>query len=206
MLTMATLDGDEKFDASALGTAGEVAEEMVGDWGYLFFRNCKGSKAASILLRVSNSRLRSLPRDNDAPHPLPPSKSEEARLRQVLLHMACRTLSSLGTTGHKKSSRLCVKVRLSVCVEVSVYVCKRVRDCMCASVRVCACVCVRACVFDFAPSPRLATPACCLMAKRPVFFQHTTRLLVTLGKADAILAPTIAASETVIVMGGTLSR
>ena len=51
-LTMATLEGDEVFDVSALGTCAQVSEERVGDWDYLFFTGCKAAKAATIILRV----------------------------------------------------------------------------------------------------------------------------------------------------------
>ncbi|KAL8452975.1 hypothetical protein Emag_002061 [Eimeria magna] len=53
-LTLATLEGDEVLDPAALGTCTEVCEERVGDWDYLFFRGCKTSKAATIILRGAN--------------------------------------------------------------------------------------------------------------------------------------------------------
>ncbi|KAL8431935.1 hypothetical protein Efla_002772 [Eimeria flavescens] len=53
-LTLATLEGDELLDPSSLGTCAEVCEERVGDWDYLFFRGCKTSKAATVILRGAN--------------------------------------------------------------------------------------------------------------------------------------------------------
>ncbi|XP_026193573.1 T-complex protein 1 subunit alpha [Cyclospora cayetanensis] len=53
-LTLATLEGDEFFDPAALGSCAEVCEERVGDWDYLFFRGCKTSKAATVILRGAN--------------------------------------------------------------------------------------------------------------------------------------------------------
>ncbi|KAL8444084.1 hypothetical protein Emed_006371 [Eimeria media] len=53
-LTLATLEGDEVLDPAALGSCTEVCEERVGDWDYLFFRGCKTSKAATIILRGAN--------------------------------------------------------------------------------------------------------------------------------------------------------
>ncbi|CDI78392.1 TCP-1/cpn60 family chaperonin, putative [Eimeria acervulina] len=56
-LTMATLEGDEVFDVSALGTCAQVSEERVGDWDYLFFTGCKAAKAATIILRGANEYM-----------------------------------------------------------------------------------------------------------------------------------------------------
>jgi len=53
-LTLATLDGDEKFDPSFLGHCEEVVEERVGDWDYIFFKGPKSTKATSIILRGAN--------------------------------------------------------------------------------------------------------------------------------------------------------
>jgi len=50
-LTLATLDGDERFDPALLGHCEEVVEERVGDWDYIFFKGPKSSKATSIILR-----------------------------------------------------------------------------------------------------------------------------------------------------------
>ncbi|KEP59857.1 UNVERIFIED_CONTAM: T-complex protein 1 subunit alpha, putative [Hammondia hammondi] len=57
VLTMATLDGDEKFDASCLGTCEEVYEERIGDWDHLLFKGCKGGKAATVILRGANEYM-----------------------------------------------------------------------------------------------------------------------------------------------------
>merc|ERR1719476_307561 len=54
ILTMATLEGDEEFDAGNLGTAEEVCEQRVGDNDFLFIKGCSQSKAATILLRGAN--------------------------------------------------------------------------------------------------------------------------------------------------------
>jgi len=53
-LTLATLDGDEKFEPSFLGQCDEVVEETVGDWDYIFFKGPKSTKATSIILRGAN--------------------------------------------------------------------------------------------------------------------------------------------------------
>merc|ERR1719456_663580 len=53
-LTLATLDGDEKFEASSLGHAEEVNETRVGDNDYIFVKGCKASKATTVLLRGAN--------------------------------------------------------------------------------------------------------------------------------------------------------
>jgi len=54
ILTMATIDGDEAFDTSYLGTAEEVCEQRVGDNDFIFIKGCSQSKAATILLRGAN--------------------------------------------------------------------------------------------------------------------------------------------------------
>lgn len=54
LLTMATMDGDEAFDASFLGSAEEVAEQRVGDNDFVFIKGCSATKAATILLRGAN--------------------------------------------------------------------------------------------------------------------------------------------------------
>merc|ERR1719253_1579650 len=54
ILTMATLDGDEAYDASNLGHADEVMEQRVGDNDFIFIKGCSQSKAATILLRGAN--------------------------------------------------------------------------------------------------------------------------------------------------------
>merc|ERR1719253_1815358 len=54
ILTMATLEGDEAYDASNLGHADEVMEQRVGDNDFIFIKGCSQSKAATILLRGAN--------------------------------------------------------------------------------------------------------------------------------------------------------
>jgi len=54
LLTMATMEGDEAFEASNLGSAEEVCEQRVGDNDFIFMKGCAGSKAATILLRGAN--------------------------------------------------------------------------------------------------------------------------------------------------------
>merc|ERR1711884_95111 len=54
MLTLATMEGDEAFDAAYLGEAEEVVEERVGDNDFIFINNAKASKAATILMRGAN--------------------------------------------------------------------------------------------------------------------------------------------------------
>merc|ERR1712050_225377 len=48
------MDGDEDFDASALGTAEEVCDQRVGDNDFIFIKGCSASKAATLLLRGAN--------------------------------------------------------------------------------------------------------------------------------------------------------
>merc|ERR1719444_657281 len=57
LLTMATLDGDEEFEASYLGAAESVVEERLGDNDFVFFKGCTASKAATILLRGANEYM-----------------------------------------------------------------------------------------------------------------------------------------------------
>eukprot|EP00439_Symbiodinium_sp_Y106_P005143 s6049_g1.t1 len=54
LLTLATVEGDEAFDASYAGSADEVINERVGDNDFVFIKGCKASKACSILLRGAN--------------------------------------------------------------------------------------------------------------------------------------------------------
>ncbi|CEM18473.1 unnamed protein product [Vitrella brassicaformis CCMP3155] len=53
-LTLATLDGDEKFDPGNLGHADEVCEERVGDNDFIFIKGCKSARSTSLLLRGAN--------------------------------------------------------------------------------------------------------------------------------------------------------
>merc|ERR1712232_506765 len=54
LLTMATMEGDEDFDPSCLGTAEEVCEQRVGDNDFVFIKGCSATKAATLLLRGAN--------------------------------------------------------------------------------------------------------------------------------------------------------
>eukprot|EP00929_Paragymnodinium_shiwhaense_P030465 TRINITY_DN17265_c0_g1_i1.p1 TRINITY_DN17265_c0_g1~~TRINITY_DN17265_c0_g1_i1.p1 ORF type:complete len:548 (+),score=206.74 TRINITY_DN17265_c0_g1_i1:78-1721(+) len=54
ILTMATLEGDEAFDAKNLGSAEEVMEQRVGDNDFVFLKGCPAHKASTILLRGAN--------------------------------------------------------------------------------------------------------------------------------------------------------
>merc|ERR1712217_457933 len=54
LLTMATMEGDEAFESSYLGTAEEVVEQRVGDNDFIFIKGCAATKAATILLRGAN--------------------------------------------------------------------------------------------------------------------------------------------------------
>ena len=52
--TMADMEGDEVFDAAALGTCTEVSEERVGDGNLFYFRGCKVGSACTVVLRGAN--------------------------------------------------------------------------------------------------------------------------------------------------------
>jgi len=54
ILTMATLEGDEAFDAKNLGKCDEVLEKRVGDNDFIFMKGCPGHRASTILLRGAN--------------------------------------------------------------------------------------------------------------------------------------------------------
>mmetsp|Transcript_5390 Transcript_5390/g.11892 ORF Transcript_5390/g.11892 Transcript_5390/m.11892 type:complete len:545 (+) Transcript_5390:93-1727(+) len=54
MLSMATMEGDEAFDAKNLGSAEEVSDQRVGDNDFIFVKGCSATKAATILLRGAN--------------------------------------------------------------------------------------------------------------------------------------------------------
>merc|ERR1719336_819846 len=54
---MATLEGDEAFEARYLGAAESVVEERLGDNEFIFFKGCTASKAATILLRGANDYM-----------------------------------------------------------------------------------------------------------------------------------------------------
>jgi len=57
LLTMADMDGEEKFDPQCLGSADEVVEQRVGDNDFLFIKGCSATKAATILLRGANEYM-----------------------------------------------------------------------------------------------------------------------------------------------------
>jgi len=56
-LTMATMEGDEDFDASTVGTADEVVDQRVGDNDFVFIKGCSATKACTILLRGANEMM-----------------------------------------------------------------------------------------------------------------------------------------------------
>eukprot|EP00163_Fabomonas_tropica_P030026 TRINITY_DN6649_c1_g1_i1.p1 TRINITY_DN6649_c1_g1~~TRINITY_DN6649_c1_g1_i1.p1 ORF type:complete len:399 (+),score=143.27 TRINITY_DN6649_c1_g1_i1:318-1514(+) len=57
VLTLADMEGEEQFDASCLGHCDEVAEERVADDQLIYFKGCKTSRAATILLRGPNEQM-----------------------------------------------------------------------------------------------------------------------------------------------------
>merc|ERR1719203_477454 len=57
ILTLATMEGDESFDAAYLGKAEHVLEKRVGDNDFIFIKGCQASKACSILLRGANDYM-----------------------------------------------------------------------------------------------------------------------------------------------------
>jgi T-complex protein 1 subunit alpha len=57
MVTIADLEGDETFDASALGEADEVCETRVGDGELIYIKGAKGSGAATIVMRGANEMM-----------------------------------------------------------------------------------------------------------------------------------------------------
>lgn len=52
--SLATLEGDEQFDASLLGSAEEVVQERISDDELILIKNPKARTAASIVLRGAN--------------------------------------------------------------------------------------------------------------------------------------------------------
>lgn len=54
LLNLADLEGDETIDPSTIGSCDEVVEQEVGDRFVIYLRKCKGSGAATILLRGAN--------------------------------------------------------------------------------------------------------------------------------------------------------
>jgi len=57
MVTIADLEGDETFDASALGEAEEVCETRVGDGELIYIKGAKGNGAATIVMRGANEMM-----------------------------------------------------------------------------------------------------------------------------------------------------
>ena len=57
VVTMADMEGDEAFDAAALGECAEVSEERVGDGELLYFRGCKNGTACTVVLRGANEYM-----------------------------------------------------------------------------------------------------------------------------------------------------
>jgi T-complex protein 1 subunit alpha len=57
VITMADMEGEESFDAEALGTCSAVQETRVGDGELLKVFGCKGSGASTIVLRGANEYM-----------------------------------------------------------------------------------------------------------------------------------------------------
>ena len=53
-LSMADLEGEEKFDPNWLGAADVCKEERVGDFDYMFIEGFKQTKTQTILNRGAN--------------------------------------------------------------------------------------------------------------------------------------------------------
>ena len=56
-LSMSDLEGEEKFDASWIGTADVCKEERVGDFDYMFLEGFKHTRAQTILIRGANEYM-----------------------------------------------------------------------------------------------------------------------------------------------------
>jgi T-complex protein 1 subunit alpha len=54
LLSLADEDGGEGVDPSSFGECGVVEEGKVGDGELLFFKECKSSRAQTIILRGAN--------------------------------------------------------------------------------------------------------------------------------------------------------
>lgn len=54
IVSLADIDGEETFEASALGTCDKVYEKRVGDWEYMFFEGMSKTRAQTIVLRGAN--------------------------------------------------------------------------------------------------------------------------------------------------------
>jgi len=57
VLSMATMEGDEAFEAKNVGEAEEVVDKRVGDNDFIFVNGCKATKACTILLRGANEMM-----------------------------------------------------------------------------------------------------------------------------------------------------
>lgn len=53
--SMADMEGNESFDASAMGHAGEVYEQRIGEDHYILIQNGAGRQAGSIMIRGANT-------------------------------------------------------------------------------------------------------------------------------------------------------
>lgn len=54
IISLADLEGEEKYEASNLGYCDRVHEGRVGDWEYTFFEGLKQMRAQTIILRGAN--------------------------------------------------------------------------------------------------------------------------------------------------------
>lgn len=57
MLSLSDMDGGETFDASMLGTAGEVVEQRVADDDMVVIKDCANSQSCTVLLRGANDYM-----------------------------------------------------------------------------------------------------------------------------------------------------
>jgi len=57
MLSLSDMDSGETFDASMLGTAGEVVEQRVADDDMVVIKDCANTQACTILLRGANDYM-----------------------------------------------------------------------------------------------------------------------------------------------------
>jgi len=56
-VSLGTLEGDEAFDASWVGSCDVVSEERIGDYEMMLFKGCKTTKATTIVLRGANEYM-----------------------------------------------------------------------------------------------------------------------------------------------------
>lgn len=54
IVSLADMDGEEHFDADALGNCELVEERRVGDWEYMFFEGMNVARASTIIVRGAN--------------------------------------------------------------------------------------------------------------------------------------------------------